>query len=317
MPKVYVFCPDHNKPSGGTMKLYELVDTLNANGMESFIVHTDKEFRITWFPNSTRLTDFYSLIIYEDDLLIYPEIYGEDIIKYWPGVRKIIFNQNSFYALRVFDEKPHQARNVYLHPDIIQVIVVSDYDFELFTWLFPNIKLSKITYGINEELFHFTSAKKMQIAVIPRKLPADYIFLDNLLKMKDELGEFKIKLIEQISYQECAEILRESMIFLSFSSKEGFGLPPAEAMACGCIVIGYHGLGGKEFFKNELTFSIEPWDMMNYAQQIIKVIKQFEENKTKTFQIGKSASEFILKKYSLSNQEKSILNIIKPLLNLV
>ena len=45
-----------------------------------------------------------------------------------------------------------------------------------------------------------------------------------------------------------ADILRESQVFLSFGHPEGFGLPPAEALACGCLVIGYHGGGGREYF---------------------------------------------------------------------
>ena len=39
------------------------------------------------------------------------------------------------------------------------------------------------------------------------------------------------------------------MIFLSFGHPEGFGLPLAEAAACGCYLIGYSGLGGREIFK--------------------------------------------------------------------
>jgi hypothetical protein len=28
----------------------------------------------------------------------------------------------------------------------------------------------------------------------------------------------------------------------------GFRFPPAEAMLCGCVVVGYHGKGGQEYF---------------------------------------------------------------------
>jgi len=45
-----------------------------------------------------------------------------------------------------------------------------------------------------------------------------------------------------------ADILRSSRVFLSFSQREGFGLPPLEALACGCAVVGYHGFGGRALF---------------------------------------------------------------------
>ncbi|OIH83329.1 hypothetical protein BLJ79_14605 [Arthrobacter sp. UCD-GKA] len=44
------------------------------------------------------------------------------------------------------------------------------------------------------------------------------------------------------------DILRRSSIFMSLSDRDGFGLPPAEAMATGCFVVGYAGGGGNEFF---------------------------------------------------------------------
>ena len=36
---------------------------------------------------------------------------------------------------------------------------------------------------------------------------------------------------------------------LAFGHPEGFGLPLAEAAACGCALIGYTGLGGREIFE--------------------------------------------------------------------
>lgn len=40
-----------------------------------------------------------------------------------------------------------------------------------------------------------------------------------------------------------------SRIFLSFSDLEGLGLPPIEAALCGNYVIGYHGGGGREYWR--------------------------------------------------------------------
>jgi glycosyltransferase involved in cell wall biosynthesis len=42
--------------------------------------------------------------------------------------------------------------------------------------------------------------------------------------------------------------LKESLLFLSFVNGEGLGLLAVEAMSCGCVVVGYDGMGGKEFF---------------------------------------------------------------------
>jgi hypothetical protein len=314
MANIYVFCPELNFPSGGMMKLYELVDTLNANQIQSYIVFISKGYNINWFEHSTKVTDISSIDVREDDILIFPEVSGEEILNYYPGTHKIIFCQNSFYALKMFYGKPERAKEFYLHKDIVQVIVVSDYDFELFSWIFPGIQISKITYGLDEGLFHFQPQKKLQIAVMPRKLPSDYNFLENLLKIKADLAEVPIKKIENMSYSECAAILRESAIFLSFSNREGFGLPPAEAMACGCLVIGYHGQGGKEFFQDDLVSVIDQWDMMSYAKTISNTINLIKNHPDQALETGRKASDYILAKYAKVNQEQSILQIIQPLL---
>ncbi len=49
------------------------------------------------------------------------------------------------------------------------------------------------------------------------------------------------------SREKVAEELKKSNIFLNIGYPEGFPFPPLEAMACGCIVVGYTGGGGNEF----------------------------------------------------------------------
>ena len=314
MPSVYVICPDVNLPSGGIMKLYQLVDILNANEIESFIVHHKKNFKADWFKNSTNSTDLQSIAVKKDDLLVFPEVMGSDIPNYFPGVKKIIFCQNSVYALQNFYGRQQKMEAVYYHQDVVQVLVVSAYDYDFLKWLFPKINITRIWYGIDEKLFNFNPFKKKTIAVMPRKLASDQIFLDNLLKVKDVLQNFSITVIDNMPFEQCAEIIRDATIFLSFSDREGFGLPPAEAMACGCIVIGYHGQGGKEFFKENLTFPIEHGDMLEFAKQISNIIELSNTNPEIISQIGKAASTYILNEYSIVKQEESILTAIRKVL---
>ncbi len=66
------------------------------------------------------------------------------------------------------------------------------------------------------------------------------LFLDDEIKQK---AEFVI-LENQYSQTEIAEHFREADIFLAIGYPEGFALPPLEAMACGCAVIGFTGGGG-------------------------------------------------------------------------
>ena len=72
-----------------------------------------------------------------------------------------------------------------------------------------------------------------------------------------------------LPHQQIAKHLSLSRIFLSFGFPEGFGLPVAEAMASGCWVIGYTGLGGNELFSFNGSTPVEYGDWSNLLVVLI------------------------------------------------
>lgn len=310
MTTVYVICPDHDSPSGDIIRLYELVDILNKYSIKSFIIHHRRDFKIAWFKNSTPVKYIDSADITDNDLIIIPEVYGNNIMDYFSGVRKIIFNQNVCNTLEKFYGDMDKAKSFYLHQDVVQVMVVSENDFYTLEWIFPDIKLSRIYNSINEELFYYNPNKSKTIAFMPAKELNEYNLLVDILHLKNVLDGYSIKRIDKLSVEECAEVMREAVIFLSFSMNAGFSDHLAEAMACGCIVIGYHGQGGKEFFKEDLTYEIQPSDIIEFSKSVKEIIDEFNVKSHKIGKTGQRASEFILKKYSQARQEKSILKVI-------
>ncbi|MEG2172034.1 MAG: glycosyltransferase family 1 protein [Desulfovibrionaceae bacterium] len=59
---------------------------------------------------------------------------------------------------------------------------------------------------------------------------------------------------------EVAEILRNSHIFLATGFPEGCPLPPLEALASGCIVVGFAGLGGWDYMRQVTLPRPDTWD---------------------------------------------------------
>jgi glycosyltransferase involved in cell wall biosynthesis len=129
-----------------------------------------------------------------------------------------------------------------------------------------------------------------------------------MLKFRGALDDFEIFPIEDMSEKQTAEVLRESMIFLSFGYPEGFSLPPAEAMACGCIVIGYHGMGGREYFTPEYGFPVEMGDIRGFAHVVEEVIRTCNNNSLVLSNKAKNASAFIRDMYS---KEREIEDVVK------
>ena len=92
----------------------------------------------------------------------------------------------------------------------------------------------------------------MRIAYMPRRGGQDAEQVFELLRARGALVGWDVVPLDRLAHDHVARELRKATIFLAFTHQEGFGLPAAEAMACGCYVIGNHGLAGREFLSVRL-----------------------------------------------------------------
>jgi len=304
--QIYVLCPDNDKPSGGIRKLYRHVDVLNKHGFSAWIVHQQKGFKCSWFSNHTRVTYLSDLQIEASDYLVVPEIYGAEIANIGRGIKKVIFNQNCYYTFWGHSWEKDNLVTPYLSEEIVYTIVVSQDSAEYLQYAFPELKIIRIHYGIDQSLFSYNSKKKQQIAFMPRKHADEVTQVLNQIKFRGLLEDFELAAIDNKNEREVAKILQESLIFLSFGYPEGFQLPPAEAMACGCLVIGYHGMGGKEFFHPEFCYPIPQGEIVNFAKAIESAINLYAENPQQIEEKTKKASEYIRENYSVEGEEQDI-----------
>ena len=154
---------------------------------------------------------------------------------------------------------------------------------------------------IDPAVFHpDPAARRRQIAVMPRKRPRDFEQLHALLTLRGVLRDWELVVIEGKSEAEVAAVLQRSELFISLSREEGFGLPPAEAMACGCHVIGFHGQGGREFFVAPFAEAIEDGDVIALAGAVEAFARTHDDSeRTRAAEDG---SRFILSTYSQERQ---------------
>jgi glycosyltransferase involved in cell wall biosynthesis len=117
-----------------------------------------------------------------------------------------------------------------------------------------------------------------------------------------------------VSEARAAEILRESAIFMSFGHPEGFGLPPAEAMAAGCIVVGYHGNGGREFFTTQHGFPIEVGDILGYAQTMERALEEYDRDPARLMRMAEDARRLVRDVYSAETEKNSIVECWEKIL---
>ena len=240
-------------------------------------------------------------------MVIPEEIFAEvnEIVR---GVKKVVFNQNCYYtflngySLNKFDIVP-----TYQDEEVIATLVVSEDSRQYLSYAFPTLRVIRVHNAIDPTMFYYSNHKKPLISFMPRKNIEDVLQVINILKYRNALSDFEIVAIHDKPEREVARILRDSLIFLSFGYPEGFSLPAAEAMACGCVVIGYHGMGGREFFNSEFSYPIANGDIIAFAQAVERVIDLYENDKAALREKGQSASHYILENYSVERQEKDII----------
>ena len=312
---IYFLAPDLTHPSGGVRVLYRHADLLNAAGMDAAIVHQKPGFRVAWFANRTRVIH-PPLEIGPEDILVFPEIEGPAIAQAAPGVRKVIFNQNAYYTFRGYPFAQGELRPPYRHPDVLGTIVVSEDSHRYLEHAFPGLNVRRVRLGIDPALYHPREAKERQICFVAHKHQEDAQQIISILRCRDALAGFRIVPIHNRPAEEAAAILRQSMVFLSVGYPEGFGLPAAEAMACGCVVIGYHGNGGREFFTPEYGFPIEVGDIIGFAMAAEQVLRTLDRDPHAYADMTRRASQFIHSTYSVENERIDIISVWRQILNL-
>lgn len=119
------------------------------------------------------------------------------------------------------------------------------------------------------------------------------------------LDGWRLYPIDGLTREGAAEVIRRSALFLSFSEREGFGLPPLEAMAAGCVVIGFDGGGGREYLRPETSFPIENGAIADFVRTVEHVIQEWNGGERFTARIER-ASAMIASEYSPARQRQDV-----------
>jgi glycosyltransferase involved in cell wall biosynthesis len=315
---IYFLTPENNKPSGGVKVIYRHTDILNRNGIDAAVLHQQRGFRAKWFDNATRINYLPDIRIRQSDYLVIPEVYGPNIIKIGtlpniePGVKKVIFNQGCYNTFLGYSFDSIYSGNLEtpytMHDEFIAAIVVSENSRDYLQFMAPALKIFRVHNSIDPDLFSLSAPTNRQICFCPDKHAEDALQVLAILQLRGVLDNYKIVPITGMPEQQVADVMRESSFFLSTGYHEGFGLPPAEAIACGCIVIGYDGMGGREYFRDEFTYPVPLGDIIAFATTVEKVVKEFERDPESLQRKSEIAAAFIRKQYALATEEQDIVD---------
>jgi hypothetical protein len=315
-PTAWFIAPDWNKVAGGMRKQYRAVDVLNSVGLPAAIVHTRPGFSCTWFAHETRIAAAADVVVGPHDVIAVPEVYGSSILDLPRGVRQVILNQNAFNTLdQLATGGDAQAAPYADNPDLAAVVVVSEHNAELLRYAFPGAPIRRWRHAIDPAVHHPPAkAAGRRIAFMPRRRSHEATQVLRLLERRGALDGWEVVAIEGRTEAEAADIMRSSAIFLSFGQLEGFGLPALEALACECLVVGFDGFAGREFFRSPFALRVDDGDVLGFARAVEHLIGRFDYDPDTMWAAAAAGAAFAREHYSADAERRDLLDIFGPLL---
>lgn len=320
---IIYFCPTPSSPIGGVKVILRHCDAINSldkNIKSEVYFPNTPNINSHWLNHNTliKINPYFNI---NHDLIILPECwalsYGLELIN--TGINYAIFVQNGYY---IFDEvMPGDNQELKKLEEIYQksafILVISNDTEKCIKEAFKisDKKIKHIRPSVNTTLFNYQNTLKENIITyMPRKLRQHSDYIVNLLTLKLK-NNWKIIPIDNLSETEVASLLRASKIFLSFSDREGFSLPPLEAAICGNRVIGYTGQGAKSYWDCSLFKEIEPGNLIDFFRSIEEETTNLLEKDFHQKYEGIKISELnkLTSDYSQENELKFLSQILQEI----
>ena len=304
--------------------MHRLAEMIVACGRQATIIQENADFHPGWFVSDVSTISYRNWLLLRDsgslstnDVIIFPETYITAVREYSAGLASVIFNQNASYTFGLSSKNhassPLLIRDLYSDPCIKHVLCVSRYDHAFLSSFVcqDSGSVSRIINGLEDSLFPSSQLRKRkQIVFMPRKNSFDSQVVSSLLSVSEHLSKWKIIKVDGLPHSSVISLLRSSLIFLSFGHPEGFGLPVAEALSCGCCVIGYSGLGGRELFEISSSFSIGSeiavGDWAGFVHSVEDFALSLQSNPYNVMSSLKAVSNEMSVRYSLHAMKESV-----------
>ncbi|MEO7061905.1 MAG: glycosyltransferase, partial [Lapillicoccus sp.] len=231
--------------SGGVHVQTQHVQLLRAAGYNAWLWLPDPHDRTGWIDSDLPVLSGATTPIGAADLLVLPETPTIDGRDPAPGARKVIFNQNHFYTFAAGQPGPHFP-GWSPQPAVWAVTAESR---DVLAAVLPHLQVTLVPNPVDGDLFAPRPTDRLRVSWFPRKRPREASLLRELLGHDRRLAGVDLVELVDTPRPEVAVTLGTSTVFVALGHSESFGLPVAEALASGCLVVGYDGGGGHELFE--------------------------------------------------------------------
>ena len=243
--KTWIFYPPLKAMSGGCMVLLQIARQLLALGRLEGILYWDEP------PGGAECQGLPWVRAGEasmaaGDTYVVPEGWPNALVLgLRRGCRTLVYCQNWSYLFHGLEPGVHWR-------DLpVEFLAVSDpvaWHLEQVLGRRPPI----IRPALDTGLFHPPASKPggaLRIGFMPRKNKALADQIRRIFEERNPHAKVEWVPIHGLDRPGVAEALRSCHVFLVTGFPEGCPLPPLEAMACGCLCVGFSGFGGWDYMR--------------------------------------------------------------------
>jgi len=255
--RTFFFLPPVRQAAGGVTVIRRMASFLAAAGREAYLVPRELPGEGQgWTPDEScvdaPVVAWDQLALNPGDLWVVPEGWVNALTPGLnAGARCLVYVQNWAYLLSALPE------GVSWRKLPVEFLAVSD-PVSKFTTATTGRPAPVLRPGIDLELFRAPEQKpglqnggKVRIAWMPRKNKALGKQIHETFQHLDPAVAARCQWVEiaGLTAQGVADALASAHIFLATGFPEGCPLPPLEAMACGCLPVGFMGFGGADYMR--------------------------------------------------------------------
>lgn len=342
MTRRYLFlCPDRTSASGGIAVIYDVVALLNKSGYSAAVVHNGPGAGYPDYPEPVPM--FYTRTVWQTywrhsgpkaklkmarervasmarqlqpldlkstDVIVAPEFQLAEAIEAFKGFPVVVFVQNPFALMMSYQRAVQRGMPPQSHVKYWLGIADVCRTHMSVLGLEPSA-IFPVTMKPHE--FPFQEKKQRLITYMPRKRPWEAAVISEALIRRNKILDYRIEALDNMPRSEVAAKLAESRFFISLLQLEALGFPAAEAMASGCIVIGFDGLGTAEYFDNTSGVPVTEGDVASVVESVERAVAEYETDPTRFDAMRSIASKRINERYSVEAFKSGVLDAWKKL----
>ncbi len=288
-----------HKPIGGVKVAYQHVEMARELGYHAEMIrlgsYEGNFFGFNVKPLHIRDVGY---TLRPEDTVICPEFIPYEGLRY-VNCKKVLFVQNWRWIYTHF--RPEDEGKSYCDLGYDALLSCSDYITELLNRE-PDGRVFQVPNFI--DLNKFVTAPKARetgvVMALPRKNPDD---LKAIIKACDTL-QVQFNLVDGVSEAEIIEQYQRSDVFLATGYPEGFALPPLEAMACGCAVVGFTGGAAREFMIDGETALVAADGDTSAATTALQRVMRDDALKARLREAGHTKAQGYTRDRSLAAQRQ-------------